>query len=166
MTPEFSFAVSEELNFLGEEKSIFLPTKADPEATGYDVRCAHRHGVIIEPNKYCFIRLGLRMLAPPGWWLHLNPRSSSFCKKNLHTLCGVIDETYEGHIIYACQWIPEGPLYGDEVLKINFQDRIGQLIPVRREEMLVKEVSNDEIEKRYKERSAQRTGGIGSTGDK
>jgi len=49
---------------------------------------------------------------------------------------------------------------------IKFGERIGQVRPVRRESMTIRNVSNEEYDKLCKERNSTRgTGGFGSTGD-
>lgn len=174
--PIFRFAINEGLS------EIYLPTRGTDRATGWDVRAAEK--LIIKPGEYAKISLGFRMFCPAGWWMELRPRSSSFTKKSLHALYGVIDEDYEGQCIFACQYLP--PLrieveldepYGSgykingvtteyvaEDLVIQEGEAIGQIIPVRREEMIVERVSNEEYEKLCKERNATRgAGGFGST---
>jgi len=169
MTPVYRFAVRADLY---QEEDQFLPTKSDPEATGFDVRCAEPEGVTITPFQYSKIRLGFRAFPPEGWWFELRPRSSSHAKKNLHCLYGVIDETYENELIFSCQYLPEKPLI-DPIsmsvpppLKIGFGERIGQIIPVKRQEMVVQKVTNEDFDELCKKRNAQRNGGLGSTGDK
>lgn len=160
--PEFLFALREDL----KEEKQFLPTKAEPKATGFDVRAAmpDRKPLIIKPFQYVKIPLGFRSFSPEGWWYQLFPRSSSFTKKYLHALYGVIDETYENELVFACQYIPEVKIATDHNLKINFGDAIGQLIPVRRQEMEIVEVSNEDYNNLCKQRdSVRKTGGFGST---
>jgi dUTP pyrophosphatase len=166
--PIFRFALVEGLS------DQFLPTKGSERATGWDVRSTE--DLIIKPGEYVKIPLGFRMLAPEGWWLELRPRSSTFAKKHLHALYGVIDEDYEGHCIFAAQYLDPNctsikgaskMLCGSNLfnLEIKAGEAIGQLVPVKRQEMQVERISNEEIEKEYKERSASRgTGGFGSTG--
>lgn len=154
--PKFKFAIKEGLS------DIYLPSKGSERATGWDVRSTDR--LIIYSGEYVKIPLGFRMFAPPGWWAELRPRSSSFAKKHLHALYGVIDEDYEGQLIFACQYLP--PVLGNlpETLEIMEGDAIGQIIPVRRQEMLVERVSNEEYEKLCQERNTSRgAGGFGST---
>jgi dUTPase len=94
--------------------------------------------------------------------MELRPRSSSFAKKNLHALYGVIDEDYEGQCVFAAQYLPEK---STDYLVIQEGEAIGQIIPVRREEMIVERVTNEEYEKLCKGRQATRgSGGFGSTG--
>lgn len=178
MIPKFHFSISSELvdnlakhnSIEGNEKfSIeqFLPTRSDPEATGYDVRCAVLGGVILSPDTYIMVPLGFRMMAPAGWWLQLNPRSSTFAKKHIHALYGVIDETFERELLFAGQYIPNSnELLNDAHPKrIEFGERIGQLIPVRRESMEVSMISSEEMDRLFAIRKGSRgTGGFGSTG--
>lgn len=154
--PTFKFALKEGLS------DLYLPTRGTEKATGWDVRSVDR--MVIQAGEYAKIPLGFRVFSPPGWWLELRPRSSSFAKKKLHALYGVIDEDYEGQCVFACQYLPEKsdvPGY----LTIQEGEAIGQIIPVRREEMRVEKVTNEEYEKLCKERNASRgEGGFGSTG--
>ncbi len=165
--PTFKFALTEGL---GDE---FLPTRGSARATGWDVRAAT--DVVIQPGEYAKIPLGFRMLAPDGWWMECRPRSSTFAKKQLHALYGVIDEDYEGQAIFACQYLPEPDQYkfGHTArpygelpnLEIKAGDAIGQFIPVERQEMVVERATNEELDALYKQRDfARGTGGFGSTG--
>lgn len=164
MVPVYRFAVREDLY---QEEDQFLPTRSDPEATGFDVRCAEEKGVILKPFDFAKIRLGFRAFSPPGWWFELRPRSSSHAKKNLHCLYGVIDETYENEVIFSCQYLPPNPTNGElKELKITFGERIGQIVPVKRQDMLVEKVTNEQFDLLCKQRDSQRKGGLGSTGDK
>jgi dUTPase len=178
MIPKFKFALREDL----KDKKEFLPTRGEPKASGWDVRSSD--DLIIKPFEYAKIRLGFRTMCPEGWWFELKPRSSTFAKKNLHALYGTVDETYEGELIFACQYIPpfklgQLPITGGhcqrsavsfddtmfQTLEISSGDAVGQIIPVKRQEMEVIEATNAEIEEEYKTRAASRgDGGFGSTG--
>lgn len=184
MIPEYKFALREDL----KDNKEFLPTKAEPKATGWDVRAAmeDRKPLEIRPLEYVKIPLGIRGFCPEGYWYELKPRSSTFGKKSLHALYGTIDETYEGQLIFACQYIPVVNYYNwvyagspalyngvtdwnDYCLKnklaIDFGEAIGQIIPVKRQEAIMLEASNEELDAEYKNRNGSRgTGGFGSTG--
>jgi dUTPase len=182
--PTFKFALTDELTKLceknGENPYTWLPTRSNDTDTGWDVKCAMP--ISIRHGEYVKIPLGFRAFSPPGWWLKLVPRSSTFIKKRIHALYGVIDETYSGEIAFCGQFIensftasfdsdyPESyKTYNDDLyyssIQIKFGERIGQIIPVRREEMNVKGVSNEEFDKLCAERNASRgSGGFGSTG--
>lgn len=167
--PEYKFALRENLN--GDEK--FLPTRAEPKATGWDVRAAQvdKKPIIVRPLEQIKIPLGFRSFCPDGWWFEIKPRSSTFVKKNLHALYGTIDETYEGEAIFACQYIPAAEPYKNwdcyvtnNQLKIEFGDAIGQIIPIRRQEMKTGNWTNEEYDNACKERNSIRgAGGFGST---
>lgn len=158
--PVFQFAIREDLN----DNNIFLPKRATPIATGWDIKAALKtESLVIKPGTYVKIPLGFRVFAPEGWWLECRPRSSSFTKKNLHCLYGVIDEDYEGECIFACQYIPDVRSMGNDLV-IDFGEAVGQIVPVKRQEMTVEQISNSEFDLKCKERNAQRgAGGFGST---
>ena len=178
--PIFKFALREDL----AEDTRFYPVRGEPKASGWDVRAAmpDRKTLIIRPLEHVKIPLGFRGFCPDGWWYDLKPRSSTFAKKHLHSLYGTIDETYEGELVFACQYIPPFThnsngfgFWVDEydfrkymnqtTLQIDFGDAIGQLIPRRREEMIVEGITNAEYDEECKNRNAHRgAGGFGSTG--
>lgn len=190
-TPNFLFALREDLR----DDKRFLPTRATETDTGYDVRAAQfdRLPIVLRPFQKVMIPLGVRAFCPSGWWYKLVPRSSTFGKKSLHALYGTIDEAFGNEIVFAAQYIPElglktegyipdqEPSSNDfeEVsflayettfvapnLTINFGDALGQLIPVRRQEMNVEEASNEKLDELLKQRNAKRTGGFGSSDGK
>jgi dUTP pyrophosphatase len=162
--PIFKFALVEGLS------ELFLPTKGSEKASGWDVRAVNDHNIFV--GQYAKISLGFRIFAPPDWWLELRPRSSSFAKKNLHALYGVIDCDYEGELVFACQYLPPADAdmryaraFPPISLDIKAGEAIGQLIPVKRQEMIVESVSNEEYQRLIAERNSKRgAGGFGSTG--
>jgi len=161
--PVYRFALREDL----KDQKQFLPTRGEPLATGWDVRAAFKYEneVHFHPFMKYLIPLGFRAFCPEGWWFELKPRSSTFAKKALHSLYGTIDETYEGELMFACQYIPSNSLVDHpDILTVNFGDAVAQIIPVKRKEMLVEEVTNEEYDTFCKGRNAQRgDGGFGST---
>lgn len=183
-TPIFEFAIREDLQDTGD---LFLPNKGEEYATGWDVKAAFedRKPLKIHLGGHAKIPLGFRTFAPKGWWLELKARSSTFAKKKLHSLYGTIDETYEGQLIFACQYLPSIHIYkaGDlpvgqdkeylagirileniDTLTIQFGEAIGQIIPVRRQDMIASKISNEEFERLCQERKGSRgAGGFGST---
>jgi len=158
MNPVFKFAIREDLQ---DMSSTFLPKRAEPFATGWDVCAAFpdRKAVILQPGQYVKIPLGFRAFCPDGWWFQLNPRSSTFTKKNMHALIGVIDEHFPLEVLFAAQYLPSDNFN----LVINFGDPIAQIIPIKRNEMTVENISNEEIDDLYSKRKSIRTGGFGST---
>lgn len=160
--PNYRFARREDLSNNPE----FLPTRAEGAATGWDVRAAlvGEAKIQIKPFEYFKIPLGIRAFCPPGWWFDLKPRSSTFAKKHIHALYGVIDETYDRELVFAGQYIPDVmPAFYS--IEIKFGEAIGQIIPVFRQEMTVEDISNEEYLKLCNARGTTR-GGFGSTDKK
>ena len=179
-TPIFKFALTEELNnackILRENPSEnceyiplpsdFIPSRQDPKATGFDVRCASPRGFSLYLNYYYKIPLGFRIFAPEGWWLELAPRSSTFTRLNLNSLYGKVDQLYEGQAYFCVQYLPDTGI-NTETKRIEFGDRIAQLIPVKRQEMKCEQITNREYDQFCKERGGLRgAGGYGSSGVK
>jgi dUTPase len=174
--PVFKFALRSDVK--GDKR--FIPTRSESKASGWDVTAAplDRQPIVIKPFEHVKIPLGFRAFCPDGWWFELKPRSSTFAKKNLHSLYGTIDELYEGQLIFACQYIPslkilpEVKTYADKnnhthicgmfdasiykTLTIQFGEPIGQIIPVKRQEMEVIDISNDEYDYLCAERKGER----------
>lgn len=165
--PVFSFAIRDDLaGAVNANGNSFIPTRGTDRSTGWDVRAATHEAkdLIIRAGSHVKIPLGFRVFAPENWWLEIRPRSSTFAKKQLHALYGVIDEDYEGECMFACQYLPDSRSMGGDLV-IKFGEAIGQLIPVRRQEMVVREITNTDFDTACKARNAQRgAGGFGSTG--
>lgn len=159
--PIFQFALREDL----KERKEFLPARAEPKATGWDVRAAISETLEILPFAYFKIPLGVRMFAPDGWWLELRPRSSAFAKKNINALYGVIDETFESELNFLGQFIPDNNKLNQLKLIIEPGERIGQVIPVMVQSMIVEDISNEEYDNSCQIRGGKRgTAGFGGTG--
>lgn len=160
MLPIYKFAIREDLK---DCEDLFLPKQAESLSTGWDVKAAfpNRKSIMIYAFDKVLIPLGFRAFCPKGYWYELKPRSSTFAKKHLNCLYGTIDESYENELLFACSYIP--PNNDNKYLTINFGDALGQIIPVKRQEMIIEKISNDEFDKLCLERNAQRKGGFGST---
>jgi len=164
-----------------DEKNIYgyLPEKSEELSTGYDVRNAGPD-IKLLPFQKALIPLGFRSLIPEGWYFELYPRSSTFHKKSVHSLYGVIDESYENYWYFSCQYIPERASYigidNNKVFHTHFQgksleilhgDRIAQIILKKRYNFKPTDISDKDFDKMVKDRGAKRgLGGFGSTGDK
>jgi dUTPase len=165
-TPTFRFALREDL----KDEKMFLPRRGEPSATGWDCRAAqsNRKPIILAPGEYFKIELGFRAFPEEGWWFQLHPRSSSFVKKFMHCLIGTIDTHFEGQLILAGQYSPDIFATGASVaikedLVINFGDALCQIIPIKRQEMEILDISNEEYNDLCNKRGAIRKGGFGST---
>lgn len=154
--PNYIFALREDLKLNKE----FLPKQAEPDATGYDVRCASKEKVVLSNGQMFKIPLGFRVYCPDGWWLELNPRSSTFIKRELITLTGIIDQCFPGEVHIVGKFFSNEK----EFIEIEVGDLIGQLIPVKLQKMNVDETTNENIEELFKNRNSVRKDGFGSTG--
>jgi dUTPase len=160
--PEYRFALREDI----KDDLRFLPTRGEETATGWDVRACFpdKKELVIRDGQYVKIPLGFRAYCPEDWWLKIAPRSSSFVKKSLQALYGVIDETFEGEMQFCAKFDPDLRSLGQDLV-IKHGDAIGQLIPVKRQEMKVSSVSNEEYDELCKVRNSVRgANGFGSTG--
>ena len=161
--PVFKFALVERV----KDDKRFLPKQAEPAATGYDVRACmeDKKQLIIKPGQYIKIRLGFRCFISQNWWYEIKPRSSTFAKKHLHCLYGTVDEHFPLEAVLSAQYLPDTKSLGKDLV-IEYGEAIGQIIPVRRQEMIVEEITNEEIEKLFKERPTERLGGFGSSDER
>lgn len=161
MVPVYKFALRADL----KDEIEFLPKRAHSTDTGYDVRAAFndRQPLTINPGEYFKIPLGFRVIPEPGWWFQLHPRSSSFVKKSMHNLIGIIDEHYSHEVLFAGQYLPNKS-DTDQPLIIKYGEAIGQIVPIKRVDMEIVSISNEEYDDLCKQRMATRSGGIGSTG--
>lgn len=142
--PNFKFALREDL----KNEKQFLPTRNKPNSIGWDVLAAqaNKKDLIIRPGEYFKIPLGFRCIPEDGWWYELHPRSSSFIEKKMHNLVGIIDKYYNKEVVFAGQYVPSSTDLKMNDLIIKFGEPIGQIIPIRRIEMKVEEVSNEEFD--------------------
>ncbi len=153
--PTFKFALREDLI---NDKS-FLPVRATEGSAGWDVACAfddHKSHTI-QPGEYVKIPLGIRSIAAPGFWYEMKPRSSSFVKKKLHALYGTIDNDFRNQLCFCAKYD------GNEPLILDFKEKVGQIIPIKLQEMEVQEIPNEEFDKICQNEYNTRTGGFGST---
>lgn len=171
MIPEFKFCLDKNLiqhcNDNGIDPHSFLPTKSDPLSAGWDVKCADPNGVDLIPFHYLKIPLGFRIYIPSGWFLKLVPRSSTFIKRHIVSLYGTIDESYEGFCYYCCHYVPDSDdiVAANTFKKIEFGDRIAQLIPMKRYDIQCLSINEQEFSDLCCSRAAKRgAGGFGSTG--
>jgi dUTPase len=158
--PEYRFALREDL----KDDPRFLPTRATSGSVGWDVRAAQqdKKDIVLRPGEFFKIPLGFRAFCPEGWWYQLHPRSSSFTKKYMHNLVGIIDEDFPLQTLLVGQYIPDVKSLGHDLV-IQFGDRIAQIIPVKRQEMSVKSISNEDYDNLLTEKQSTRKGGFGST---
>ena len=132
------------------------PEYATPGSAGVDLKAAsvsEEHGIAIFPGQISLISTGIALhIKDPGYAGMIIPRSS-LGKKGivLGNLVGLIDSDYQGEILVLL-WNR-----GNEVVKIEYMDRIAQLVlvPVVQAQF--------EIVQEF-EQSQRGQGGFGSTG--
>lgn len=131
-------------------------------SSGWDVCAYLPEPLVLSPGDSALIPLGVQAICPDGWWLQLHPRSSTFAKKHLISLVGVIDHDYEGTIMLAVKYMPPTPV----PLTIQPGEKIAQLIPQKLEEMEVQQLTEAEFAATAAARRGSRgAGGFGSTGN-
>ena len=160
--PEFKFALREDLK---DTNDLFLPKRATTHSVGFDVKACQkdRKDLILRAGRFFRIPLGFRAFCPDGWHYELHPRSSSFMKKYMHTLIGIIDTDFFHEVCLIGQYLPDvSSLSSDLVVK--FGDPIAQIIPIKTKLINVNSISNDDYDNLCKNRTTNRTGGVGSTG--
>lgn len=123
------------------------------EDAGLDLHSAEE--IIIKSGEYKLIKTGLKIAVPKGYAAFVYPRSGLALKKGITILNadGVIDSGYRGEI---------GVIlinHGDQDFKINFNDRIAQLIIQK-----VNIIKWNEVDNLAK--SERGEGGFGHTGIK
>lgn len=168
--PEFKFCLVDNCS---EE---FVPTRSEPNATGYD--CRSRINLDVNHGDMFKIPLGFKMLCPVGWYAQLHPRSSSFMKKDIIPLIGIIDQDFNGEVCFVGRFFSKNWNYVEQtnsfldgevsheslMLQINIGDKIAQLVPEKVKPMKTGIISLEDYEKELKARNAIRNGGFGSTG--
>ena len=104
-----------------------IPTKGSLYAAGYDLyACIHDEDdmIDIEPHQTVFVRTGIAIAIPNGYWGGIYARGGLACKQALRpaNCVGVIDSDYRGEILVA--------LHNDSgtTQTIFNGDRIAQLI--------------------------------------
>jgi dUTPase len=182
LIPTFYFAVTECVDKACEDynsipmskrssdikSESFIPSRSEPEAACWDVRCAEPDGIALAPEKYIKIPLGFRVFSPQGWWLELRPRSGTLIKKHIHSLYGVIDTNFEGQCFFCGQYMPDADinLNRNNFKKICFGERIAQIRPVKLYNMVCKKISNERYDAMGFARNGERgTSGFGGSGD-
>ncbi len=77
---------------------------------------------IIKPGERILIKTGVQIELPQGYWGNLRDRSGLAGNHGLHTLSGVLDETYRGEIMVVMVNL------GMQSYTIHRNERVAQLI--------------------------------------
>ena len=125
------------------------PTKANKNDAGWDLySCCHTR---IAPQKRKTISTGIAISIPKGYVGLIWPRSGLAVKSGVDVFAGVIDSGYVGEIMVC--------LYnsGEEIIEINYGDRIAQ--------MVIQEISTfDLVESDNLDNTDRGSSGFGSSG--
>jgi len=151
----FSFVLREDV----KNDKRFIPTRSTKKSAGYDVSCAFddHNDLIVNPGDVVKIPLGFKCILPEGFWLFLLPRSSSFVKKHMHALYGVIDCDYRHQFFFCAKY------EGNEPITLKFGEKIGQIIPFKMNDIVIEEISEKEFDDICTTEENERVGGFGST---
>lgn len=140
------------------EDAKLLPTKGTPGSAGYDLRAAIDHPVKIFPGESLLLSCGFAVEIPEGHVGLVCPRSGLALKHHITILNspGVIDSDYRGMMHVLLYKLPY--VIGAEAYSIQPNEKIGQLIIIKTENMYVPTPVNELSD------SERGSGGFGSTG--
>ena len=137
-----------------EDPNSILPTKNNSSDAGFDLYASMTK--TIKPKQRCVIEIGLRIIAPHGFYYTFAPRSSMAFKHNIiPSHHNVMDAGYTG---------PCGVLMlnrSDQEYTINQGDRFCQLLIHRVPQFEIKEISSQEF---YSFSTDRGSNGLGSSG--
>jgi dUTP pyrophosphatase len=130
-----------------------LPTRATPDAAGFDLAAAVEAPLAIAPGDRVRVPTGLVLAIPPGYEGQVRPRSGRAWRDGLTVLNapGTIDADYRGELLVLLVNL------GRETVSIERGDRIAQLVvaPVPRVELVESDTLDD---------TQRGAGGFGHTG--
>ena len=72
------------------------PRKATEGSAGFDVFSAE--SFVLQPGERRLVSTGWQMVAPPGTYLRVAPRSGLAVKAGIDVLAGVVDEDFRGEV--------------------------------------------------------------------
>lgn len=121
--PELPFEQTEPLPYTGLE--VHEPTRAYPDDAGLDLYIAEH--TTLKWGEFKDVPLGVNVALPPWSWGLLTARSSTFRKRGIEVLPGIIDAGYRGELFAACVWRPADHGPGDMYV-LEAGERIAQLI--------------------------------------
>jgi dUTP pyrophosphatase len=131
-----------------------ITSPAKPGDVGMDLKCwidTSKEYVRIPPHQMMNIRTGVFIELPPKYWAEVKPRSSTFAKRQLFVMGGIIDTAYRGELSVFV-WNPSS-----EVHTVHNGDRLAQLIIMKKNMLQIQMVKT--LTKTHRNSS-----GFGSTG--
>lgn len=105
-----------------------LPTRAHDDDAGWDLYACE--DVEVPPGKLVDIPVGIAIEPPPGYWYRIVGRSSTFRKRGLMMIEGIIDEGYRGPLYFGAFNV------GQEPVTVQAGERLCQAIPQRTQDHL------------------------------
>lgn len=140
---------------------VQYPTKATPEAVGYDLYAYHKtesgrpNKILIPPQSTKAIPTGLIVIPPEGYSIFVGSRSGMAKENSLFVTNapGIIDPDYRGELMVL--------LYngGHQSIYISHGDRVGQMILLPFKSFSMFDVKFEELDK-----TGRGDKGFGSTG--
>lgn len=133
-------------------KEAVIPEYKTPGAAGCDISSIEE--VVIDPGESKFIKTGISIECPEGYFFLIAPRSSLVLKNNLDVpnSVGIVDSDYRGEYLICLRNL------GKEKVIIAKGERIGQLVFLPAIQVEFEEVDELSTTKRGE-------GGFGSTGN-
>ena len=98
-----------------------LPTRGYSDDAGFDLYTSQ--AMEVDPGKWVDVPCGIAVEAPPGVWFRIIGRSSTFRRRRLLVLEGVIDHGYRGELFVGLTNLGEKPAF------IDVGERLAQMIP-------------------------------------
>lgn len=100
--------------------TVPAPSKAYPDDAGFDLSVSEP--VKVEPGESKLLPTGVRVAIPHGYWGLIVGRSSTWHRRKLMTIPGVIDAGWRGELFVSVH------NFGIETQDIAVGERLGQLI--------------------------------------
>jgi dUTP pyrophosphatase len=110
-----------DIRVLKVHPDAILPTRSHDNDAGWDLYVCQ--DTIIQPGKWEDIACGIAIEPPTGVWFRIVGRSSTFRKRRLLVLEGIIDEGFRGELFAGVTNLGSEPV---EVIK---GERLCQMIP-------------------------------------
>lgn len=86
----------DDLLFFKHSELATIPTRATPEAAGWDLYATH--DVCLEPWSRSCVMTGLSARSPSNTYMRLAPRSGHAVRHGIDVMAGVVDRDYKGEI--------------------------------------------------------------------
>ncbi|AQQ80365.1 dUTPase [Betabaculovirus altermyunipunctae] len=128
----------------------FLPERGSAMAAGWDLRSAYDY--VVPRRGRELICTDLCLVAPPGCYIRIAPRSGLASKHGIDVGAGVIDADYRGNVIIVLF------NHGEEDLVVRRGDKVAQFICEKIHYSDIQEVTTLDTTQRGQ-------GGFGSTGN-